>query len=275
MSTVKVERHTYTVEPLTQWDRNQTLVIYGLSLARAPEVHFSNMAMDRAITRQATMDSTGVITVSVPNGLLQKPYPLTAHLCQYTGATFETLYTLKIPVTERKQPADYTIEDDGDVYSFNELRHLVTQAVADMKAAEQSMSENLGGLVGEAIGDFLDASLTETGKAADAKAVSDALDAFLVTLAGKVLWENEDPTAEFGAQTIPLDLTPYKRIAVTIKSATKANIITTHCYDYGQYYSHIDSSTSGARYFTTSETGIEFTIANPSLVPIRIVGYDY
>lgn len=275
MSTVKVEKHTYTVEPFYQWDRNQTLEIYGLSLPSTPEVHFTNAAMSAAIVRQATMDSAGVITVSVPNGLLQRPYPITAHICAYVGATFETLYTLKMPVTPRTQPADYTIENDGDVYSFNELSNKVTDAVAALKAAEQSMTDKLGGLVGAAIGDFLDTTLTEAGKAADAKAVSDALSAFLVKLEGTVLWTNDNPTVNFDAQTIALDLTPYKHIAVTLKSTDEKSVVTLHCYDYGQYYAHLSNASSGFRYFTTAPDGVTLASTNPSFVPVRIVGYDY
>ena len=143
MPVVKVEKHNYTAEPFYQWDRNQVLTIYGLSLPHIPEVHFYNNTMDRAIVRQATMDSAGVITVSVPNGLLQKPYTITAHLCIYTGATFETQYTVKLPVTPRTQPADYTLEDDGDVYSFNELSNQVGQAVTDLKAAEARFNDSI------------------------------------------------------------------------------------------------------------------------------------
>ena len=36
MATVKVEKNSYTVEPLYQWDKDQTLEIYGLSLASIP-----------------------------------------------------------------------------------------------------------------------------------------------------------------------------------------------------------------------------------------------
>lgn len=289
MSIVTIEKHNYTVEPLTQWDRNQTLEIYGLSLARAPEVHFSNIGMERAITRQATMDSAGVITVSVPNGVLQKPYTITAHLCAYTGATFETLYTIKIPVNERKQPADYSIEDDGDVYSFNELSNKVDQAVADMKAAEQSMGENLGPLVetkvGEVIGSFIDASLSQTGKAADAKAVTDAIAALKTALSGTVLWENPDDTVEFVDQKVALDLTKYKSIRIRWKhNYDTSNIV--HCTEtvatardtyvvVGCY-----GSSNSYRTYIVADDGVEFSGGLTQnfvkeFTPSVIIGYDF
>ena len=127
MSIVKVQSNTYTVEPLYQWDIDQTLEVYGLSLASVPEVHFTNVAMGRAIVRQATMDAAGVVRVEVPNSLLQKPYTISAYICTYSGSTFETQYKIELPVKERKQPEDYTLEDDEEVYSFNKLENMLNE----------------------------------------------------------------------------------------------------------------------------------------------------
>lgn len=129
MSDIKVTKNDYTVEPLHQWDVNQQLQIYGLSLASVPEVHFSNQAMDKAIVRQAKMDKAGVITVDVPNGLLQKYYTINVYLCTYDGGTFQTLYKIDVPVMERPKPADYSIEADQDVYSFKALENQVTNVL--------------------------------------------------------------------------------------------------------------------------------------------------
>ncbi len=293
MSIVRVEKHNYTVEPFYQWDRNQVLTIYGLSLPRTPEVHFSNIAMERAIVRQATMDSAGVITVSVPNGLLQKPYTITAHLCVYNGATFETQYTLKLPITERKQPADYTIEDDGDVYSFNELNNKVDQAVADMKTAEETLKkavedvkaieEDIDDIVEDktntavesAVSAMIDDTLSQEGKAADAKAVADLL-------TPDVLWENPDPTAEFQAQTVPLDLSAYPRVTIIFRN----NNITTDPHHYEQMFTgkakrYVHALTSQRRQVEVTDTGVVFDTGWDSsrddglLIPVKIVGYKY
>lgn len=129
MSDIRVTKNDYTVEPLYQWDVDQQLKIYGLSLASVPEVHFANLAMDRAIVRQATMDKAGVITVDVPNALLQKYYTITVYLCTYDGGTFQTLYKVEVPVMERPQPADYSIKDDPDVYSFKALENQVANVL--------------------------------------------------------------------------------------------------------------------------------------------------
>ena len=138
MSVVTVEKNNYTVDPLYQWDLNQTLKIYGLSLAQIPEIHFTNDAMDRAIVRQASMDAAGVITVGIPNSLLQKPYTVRVFVCTYEGSTFKTLYKLEVPVKARPQPADYTLVDDPEVYSFNALENQVANALTYYNAAKEA-----------------------------------------------------------------------------------------------------------------------------------------
>ena len=172
MATVNVEKNTYTVEPLYQWDINQGLVIYGLSLASIPEVHFTNTAMGKAIVRQATMDAAGVVRADVPNSLLQKPYAIQAYVCTYDGDTFETQYKVEIPVKPRSKPEDYTLEDDLEVYSFNALENQVVNALskcevaeADFKAAEalakeaQTAYENAESIVNDKVADVLENSV--------------------------------------------------------------------------------------------------------------------
>ena len=135
MAVVKVEKNSYTVDPLYQWDLNQVLEIRGLSMPATPEVHFTNGAMVRAVRRFATMDAAGVIRVEVPNAILQKPHAIRALVCLREGEVFKTYKELRIPVKERPQPADYTITDDGDLYSFLELENYV-KATADAMTAQ-------------------------------------------------------------------------------------------------------------------------------------------
>lgn len=155
MSIVRVEKNTYTVDPLYQWDLNQVLQVHGLSLATIPEIHFTNAAMDKAIVRQASMDSAGVISADIPNSLLQKQYTITAYVCIYEGSTFRSLYKIDIPVKQRQKPGDYTLEDDPEVYSFNALENKVdnvlrlaaetdvkyNKAIADLQTATVKYNE--------------------------------------------------------------------------------------------------------------------------------------
>lgn len=133
MSVVTISNNRYSIDsPLYQWDLNQILEITGLSLSATPEIHFANSGMDRAIVRQASMDSAGVITAYIPNSLLQTSGKLIAYVCVYIGNTFETLYTIELLVKARAKPNDYTFEDDGDIYSFNALENLVKNTVASL-----------------------------------------------------------------------------------------------------------------------------------------------
>lgn len=191
---VKVIKNTYTAEPLYQWDINQVLRVYGLSLARVPEVHFINQAMSKAIVRQARMDDKGVVTVDVPNSLLQKPYTITAYICGYNGTTFETHHKLDIPVNKRPKPADYTLTNDPEVYSFKALENAVQNALHDLSNAEVKLDAATGDLkdaeavlqkaakdientvnenVQAALPGFLDDTLTDPAKAAQAAAVGE------------------------------------------------------------------------------------------------------
>lgn len=141
MSSVIVANDRYTVDPLYQWDVNQVLEIRGLSVPSIPEIHFTNDGMERSIVRQATKDNAGVITVKIPNSLLQKSYAIKAYICIYEGDTFKTLYTINIPVKARKMPTDYTLENDEEIYSFNALENLVVNKVTNYAEVEKKYNE--------------------------------------------------------------------------------------------------------------------------------------
>jgi hypothetical protein len=104
----------YTVESLYQWDVGRELEIRGLSLAKAPEIHFTNSGLDLSIVRLSRMDAAGVIRVAIPDLLLQKRNNMIAYVCENDGENFKTLYKIDIPVVARNKPGDYIIvEDEG------------------------------------------------------------------------------------------------------------------------------------------------------------------
>lgn len=112
---------SYITDSLHQWDLNQVLQVSGLNLTTAPEVHFSNANTDRAIVRQASL-TNHVVSVGVPNSLLQDPLRIYAHIGIYEGSTFKVVELVEIPVIPRKRPADYQIQDaDEEIYSFKAL----------------------------------------------------------------------------------------------------------------------------------------------------------
>lgn len=144
MSVVTVEKNSYTVDPLYQWDKNQILTIFGLSLPSIPEIHFTTNAMDRAIVKQSSMDKAGIITVDIPNSLLQKPYTIKVYVCIYEGDTFKSLYSFNIPVKARNRPKDYSIEDsDEEIYSFNALENYIYNTAKDLREEHKQLNDDL------------------------------------------------------------------------------------------------------------------------------------
>ncbi len=105
--TVTICKHTCEAGALYQWDRGQTLRIEGLSLTSAPEIHFARSGARRAIARQASMDSSGVITVTVPNELLEHAGSLHVYVCQGIGEEVCTLYEFTLNVQSRAKPGNY------------------------------------------------------------------------------------------------------------------------------------------------------------------------
>ena len=125
---------SYITDTLYQWDLNQTLVLTGLNLASAPEVHFSNANMDRAIVRQAT-NIDQVVRVEIPNSILQDPLTIQAYVGIYEGETFKVIEKVVIPVYPRKRPFDYVIQgNDDEIYSFKALENKLENVIGELQA---------------------------------------------------------------------------------------------------------------------------------------------
>lgn len=143
MAEVKISENRYTVDSLFQWDKNQMLYIYGVTGVKSPEIHFANDEMGRTIVRTPSVDSKGVISVEVPNSLLQKSFDIKVYICGYEGETFKTYYKIIVPVKARTKPSDYTLDpNDGEVYSFNkvekELAEVKTLVTNNEEVCEQN-----------------------------------------------------------------------------------------------------------------------------------------
>ena len=141
--------NNYITDSLYQWDINQDLIIYGLNLSVAPEIHFANANMDRAIVRQSTL-ANGVITVRIPNSLLQEPLTIKVHVGLYEDDTFKVVELIEIPIIPKARPVDYAITDsDEEIYSFKELENkinnLAIKGISDdqiMSVIKKYMAEN-------------------------------------------------------------------------------------------------------------------------------------
>lgn len=119
----------YVTDSLYQWDINRVLSVSGLNLSVAPEVHFSNSNMDKAIVRQATL-TDNVVSVQIPNSILQYPLTINAHIGIYEDNTFKVVELVSIPVIPKTKPSDYKLENsDEEVYSFKALKNSIANMV--------------------------------------------------------------------------------------------------------------------------------------------------
>lgn len=132
---------TYVTDSLYQWDLNQVLTVTGLNLTSAPEVHFSNANMDKAIVRQAT-NVDHIVKVTIPNSLLQDPLTIEANIGIYEGDTFKVVEKVAIPVIPKARPEDYQIQTtDEEIYSFNQLRNALNNK-ADNARVDNIIAHN-------------------------------------------------------------------------------------------------------------------------------------
>lgn len=121
--------NNYVTDSLYQWDINQDLIVTGLNLTEAPDVHFSNAITGGAIVKHTTL-SDGVIMVRIPNSLLREALTIKAHIGIYENETFKTIEKIEIPIISRARPLDYVIEDsDEEVYSFKKLDETIDDII--------------------------------------------------------------------------------------------------------------------------------------------------
>lgn len=137
----------YVTDTLYQWDIGRVLNISGIDSSVAPEVHFSNANMERAIVRQATV-TDNVISVSIPNSILQMPLTIHAHVGIYEADAFKVIEKIEIPVIARTRPTDYQLDvSDEEVYSFNRIENQINNletSVENMKT--QSIQSGVWGV---------------------------------------------------------------------------------------------------------------------------------
>jgi hypothetical protein len=129
----------YKADEFFQWDTHVLFNIYGLSLGRAPEIHFAKSGMSEAIVKQSEMTRDGIISVEMPDIMLRTTAPIVVYICGYEGEEFRTWYKLELKVNARPKPADYIAEDDEKIYSYNALEYLVLNTVTELTRANEDL----------------------------------------------------------------------------------------------------------------------------------------
>lgn len=133
----------YKADDFFQWDTHVLFNIYGLSLGRAPEIHFAKSGMSEAIVKQSEMTRDGIISVQMPDVMLQSTAPVKVYICGYEGEEFRTWYTLELKVLGRLKPADYIAEDDEKIYSYNALENKLDNTVVELTRANEDLHEQI------------------------------------------------------------------------------------------------------------------------------------
>lgn len=154
---------------LWQWDTGRTLAVD----ADCSQVHFSNKVFGRSIDVDV-VDGVAII----PDILLQTDKDLNVWAFVGTAENGYTKISKTFKVNRRNKPADYVFTPTDQMTlqtiqsQIGDLADLTTEAKNNLVAAINEAAQSGGG--GDSTVE-LDTTLTQSGKAADAKAVGDAL----------------------------------------------------------------------------------------------------
>ena len=286
MPNLKIESNGYySADRLYQWDRNQYLYIYGVSITK-PVIHFSNKSMVMSIVRQPTVNKSGVISVMIPNSLLQKNEPIYVYVCRNEGDALKTYHKFEIVVNSRAKPADYTIElDDGEVYSFVNLEQEFNEIVGDFLELSKEVDDRINAQ-NNTLNNWVNRTNNIENEFTEVKngveTTNNKLNDLITLLSGEVVWTNPDPSADFGATTLNLDLTAYKTFKVTFESPANMSIISFIMTKGKKYQSSVGFTSFWSRTCTISDTSIVFdrgTVGGSNsdsvMKPLEVVAYKY
>lgn len=178
MVVAEFKNDNYTsVYGLKQWDFGQELLIKGTGIqGKTVEVHFALERDDVALRMLGTVEN-GNITVLIPDTLLQVGNSIYAYVYQSGETAGKTTHKIFMHVSPRAKPEDYTekefknalqqvltiaqsVREDADAGKFNATDEQVRTAV------NAYMEENPVAIT-------VDKTLTQSDKAADAKATGD------------------------------------------------------------------------------------------------------
>ena len=155
---------------LWQWDTGRTLTVD----TDCSQVHFSNKVFGRSIDVNVAY---GVAII--PDVLLQTDNDLNVWAFSGTAENGYTKISKTFKVNRRNKPADYVFTPTDQMTlqmiqrQIGDLADLTTEEKDTLVAAINEAARTGGGGGGSAV--ELDTTLTQSGKAADAKAVGDAI----------------------------------------------------------------------------------------------------
>lgn len=111
---------TVVTDALYRYDLNQKLKIFNSGLTSAPAIHFANKKSVEALVVQSTI-SGGVITVDIPNQLLEMPFEIVAFVYTEVDNVGTTIDKIRIPVIDRPKPMDYQYSDNITIMTYGKI----------------------------------------------------------------------------------------------------------------------------------------------------------
>ena len=125
-----------SINYLTQWDYNRKLVmnLNGYDLTVAPEIHFSNKKREDALVVQSVVSSDNLVTVDIPNILLQEPYPLLVYVYltdSNNTSSQKTIVATEIPVKKRPKPNEYTYIENIDYVTAEQIKQEILEEIVN------------------------------------------------------------------------------------------------------------------------------------------------
>lgn len=157
-----LDQYGNTINNFFQWDIDQeiTIKLEGCPqgyLSIAPEFHFTNKHRDTALIVRSNVIGEDVMKATIPNILLQEPYPLLVYVYLTNSEDVSSQRTIlfsEIPIRKREMPNDYlyvenikriTAEDIKDEIeaSTEEARSNAIKDITDTKnSAIETVTQN-------------------------------------------------------------------------------------------------------------------------------------
>lgn len=168
-----------TINNLTQWDIDQSLVIPidKCNLPESelpsspsyvlPEAHFSNKTREDALVVRSEKNDDNSIKVAVPNILLQDAYPLQVYVYMTDSkdtSSQKTILHNEIPVRKRQKPSDYLYVENIDRVTAEIIKDEIEEVVKETR--QQAIDD---------INDTKDASINSVNTAKE-NAIDDITD---------------------------------------------------------------------------------------------------
>lgn len=129
------DKDNNTINSLTQWDLGQVIYFKDLTIESPLIAHFHNKMLNKneAVSVIVTVSKDNIISVEVPNFLLQQAYPINVYLYQESSESGKTVYTTTIPVKAKAKPSTYKYIENISSMSLVTFLDDIEKSINDSK----------------------------------------------------------------------------------------------------------------------------------------------